>query len=451
MITKMFDFRNASLIRQYNQLRDKRNHVRFCNAPLTALRFHRNGGVQVCCHHIDYWYLHQRSLKDIWFGDEIKSMRKNMRKYRIPEACSFCAAPYYARDYTNVAALSFDYLKPNANGYPVLMDFSLENTCNLKCIMCDASLSSSIAKERNQTVKPKESFYGDDFLLQLEAFIPHLKYAVFTGGEPFLIDIYYKIWDKILSLNPVVTFNIITNGTILNRAVIDFLKKAKVNIIVSVDSFQVETYNKIRRGADLNKTLKNVYEFAGICQSKNTDFTITVCPMIINAYEIPEIVNKCNQENWNFIFNTVLKPWHQALWSLEQSKLKHLIAFYKTYHIKGDNALAINNKSKFNSLIRLLENWLEKLKQFDLKPKNSIEVIKMRNEIKEIITIALSETASEHINKVEYIIDEIPDLLIRKSFLDYVKNLSKPVIINEFVDNDQDTIIDHFCIVAFNL
>jgi hypothetical protein len=141
-------FKKRRLINNYNKLRVKRNHAFFCNAPFTSLRFHRNGGVQICCHHIDYHFLDDRKLHDIWFGRELGILRKQMLKYSIPSSCNFCSSAFYLENFTNVNALSFDYLEHNEAGYPTLMDFSLENSCNLSCIMCDASLSSSIQKDK---------------------------------------------------------------------------------------------------------------------------------------------------------------------------------------------------------------------------------------------------------------------------------------------------------------
>ena len=68
--------KKKSLKKQYNSLREVKNHSRFCNAPFTSIRFHRNGGVQFCCHHIDYQFLHGKTLKDIWFSQEYEDFRK---------------------------------------------------------------------------------------------------------------------------------------------------------------------------------------------------------------------------------------------------------------------------------------------------------------------------------------------------------------------------------------
>jgi sulfatase maturation enzyme AslB (radical SAM superfamily) len=453
----MFDFKKLRLQKKYNLLREKRNHNYFCNAPFTALRFHRNGGVQICCHHIDYQFLESKTLHDIWFGEELKSMRKQMKKFDIPESCNFCSSAFYSENFSNVNALSFDFLEQSKNGYPVLMDFSLENTCNLSCIMCDASLSSSIQKEKNICPPNKNFYYDDAFISQLEEFLPHLKVAVFTGGEPFLIKSYLPIWEKMIEINSKIIINVTTNGTVYNSAIEDILLRGKFNITVSVDSFNAVNYNQIRKGADFNKTMTNVQKFAKYCKNKESIFTITVCPMQINSADIPEIIEKCNAEDWNISFNTVLKPWNQALWSLKSEELENVINYYKNYNFESATSqLACGNIEQFNSLIALLQTWLNKTKNLEVNSISETRIRYLKTEIFNIFFAKLAE--SEGINdisdvqeKVKFVVAHIPDMLISEALINYANKMSKGMIKNEFEQNDIDTIIDHMCIIAFNI
>lgn len=447
----MFGNTKKRIIKQYNQLREKRNYFAFCQAPFMALRFHRNGGVQMCCHHIDFQYLNEKSLEDIWFGAELDKMRKQMKDYEIPDSCRFCSDPFYAGDFSNVNALAFDYLKPNSNGFPVLMDFSLENTCNLSCIMCDASLSSSIQRDLGIKEKQTKFQYDENFIEQLTPFIEHLKVAVFTGGEPFLIKPYYGIWERMLSINPDIVFNITTNGTVYNDKIAKLLISGNFNITVSLDSLNKKVYEEIRKGAKFEQTLENVEQFARICKDKGTIFTITVCPMQINSKEMPEIVSYCNEKNWDFSYNTVLKPWNQALWSLPLNELSGLVSYYKDCKFEtAENQQQIDNLDKFNSLIKLLENWKEKLNELNLKKLSSKQKQDYRDSLLYLIKEKL-DNKEELIENINDVVSQIPEILIRQELVDYVKNMSSKIIKKEFDDYDTDTIADHLCIVAFNL
>src|SRR5205814_4784152 len=97
---------------------------------------------------------------------------------------------------------------------PRIMEFCLENTCNLACVMCNSLLSSSIRK--NEHLPPLKKQYDEHFADQLIPYIPYLKEAIFSGGEPFLIPLYYKIWEQMLDINPDITICVVTNGSTLN-------------------------------------------------------------------------------------------------------------------------------------------------------------------------------------------------------------------------------------------
>ncbi|HPX75217.1 MAG TPA: radical SAM protein [Bacteroidales bacterium] len=443
--------KKKKLKKQYNSLREAKNYSRFCNAPFTSIRFHRNGGMQFCCHHIDYQFIQKKSVKNIWFSEYYEEFRKKMIKYDIPESCQFCGIPYFNEDYYNVNALSFDYLEPNKNGYPVLLDFSLENTCNLACIMCDTSLSSKLQAQKNFKPKSKDFSYDVNFLEQLVEFFPFVKHTIFTGGEPFLVNIYYEIWDKMFEINPDIIINITTNGTIYNKKIQNLLEKSKVNITVSMDSFNTDTYEKIRVGAIFDEAWNNVQQFSEQCKKKNRIFTITICPMIINAFEIPDIVNKCNSEQWNFNFNIVLKPWQQAIWSLSVEKIQEIIDYFRTYEFNENSEIAKSNIFRFQNLISLLEFWRLRLVEMRKNIKNDIEILELRGQIVNLIFQILGEVNEDLSRKVKEVIFKIPELLIDEKLLKHVEKMPKSMIINEFQDNDVDTIVDHLCIVAFNL
>ena len=84
--------------------------------------------------------------------------------------------------------------------------------------MCDGWSSSLLLKKKCRLPQFPNP-YDDDFITQLEEFIPHLEQAFFVGGEPFMIEIYFKIWEKIVETNPSCMISVQTNGTILNQKV----------------------------------------------------------------------------------------------------------------------------------------------------------------------------------------------------------------------------------------
>jgi MoaA/NifB/PqqE/SkfB family radical SAM enzyme len=188
-------------------------------------------------------------------------------------------ARYYDEFAPNTLGPRLNYLKQSLGGavpYPRVMEFELSNTCNLECIMCNGYFSSSIRKNREH-LPPIESPYNDKFVDELDEFIPHLTDAKFLGGEPFMIDIYLSIWERIRKLNPNIRIHITTNGTFLNNRIKDLLEGLKAGIILSIDSVNKETYPKIRVNGSYDKVMENLEYFRDYTKRKSTFLSMAAC------------------------------------------------------------------------------------------------------------------------------------------------------------------------------
>ncbi len=371
------------ILREYNASRSCLDKSKLCWAPYRSMYFARNGDVMACC----YSRLHplgkfpEQSIREIWWGESVKEMREQTTKTQLPEACSLCVNQLNASNFEGAIAKYFDrfadtsprrgplgkairkasgYL-PSKWVYPKLMEFELSNTCNLECVMCSGDYSSSIRKNREK-LPPLEDVYGDSFMEQLEEFLPHLKMAKFIGGEPFLIPIYYEIWDRLIEVNPDCTIDVTTNGTILNKRVKRVLEKLSGNIILSVDSFDPETYRKIRKRAELDKVMEFMDYFSHEDRKGKNSLWAAICPMPLNMREIPSMLRFCNERDIMLFFNTVVWPKEHSLLYLGASTLKGLKEFYEaelqTFPENGYKQA--ENKKRFASLINHVSGALEK-------------------------------------------------------------------------------------------
>jgi MoaA/NifB/PqqE/SkfB family radical SAM enzyme len=187
------------------------------------------------------------------------------------------------------------------NKYPTELTFQLQNNCNYECIMCSGEYSSSICKNRDGKLPPP-CVYDDAFIEKIKPFLQHAESCHFLGGEPFLIPIYYKIWDIIREINPECHVSITTNGSIYTKRIEDILTVLpNSSLVVSLDSLVPETYNYIRRRGDLYNVLSNIDKFL----KSNKLKSLAVCPLIQNVYELPNFVNFCAERNLNLWINNV--------------------------------------------------------------------------------------------------------------------------------------------------
>lgn len=303
----------------------------FCYNPFVNLFFDTYGNAVACCrsHQNVLGTYPQQSLKEIWFGEKAQQMREHMRHNDLQMGCDYCKLQLASNRLQGLPSMHAEEFATSAAGnYPRIMEFELSNICNLECVMCSGRVSSAIRKNR-EGLEPLPCPYDDEFVEQLKDFIPHLRKAFFYGGEPFLIPLYYKIWDLILKLNPGMELYAVTNGTVMNQRIEELLKKAHFNLIVSVDSLDKEQAEIIRKGCDFDEVLKNFEIFRKISGRK---ISVSHTPMTLNWRETPAIIEFCNKRNTAINLSYVEGPAKYALWSLLPEQLDEIHEVYQQVH-----------------------------------------------------------------------------------------------------------------------
>lgn len=341
-------------------IKDKRY---ICHAPFNNMYFNSLGDVANCWLTFDNpeKYSEEKTIMDIWNGPKFTALRQHIRDFNLDARCKRCE--YYLKNgnHTNVLAKAYDNDFPITD-YPSMMELELTNTCNLECTMCTGLLSSAIRANREHLPALK-SPYGEKFVRELREFIPHLHEARFNGGEPFLIKIYYDIWEQFLELNPQCKMVIATNGTTLNKRVKDTLSKGNFHINISIDSLQPERYAQIRVNGELPKVLENFLWFKDYCLSQNRDICVMVNPMRNNWQEMPDFVKFCNEHQVHLWFNTIMYPEDQSIWNLDVATLQHIYDTLSAESFQGfawkNPVLSLHNINIFRNFVNVqVKNWL---------------------------------------------------------------------------------------------
>lgn len=294
-----------------------------CYAPFKSMYFGHGGKVVACCqnrNHVLGTYPLQ-TVKEIWQSDKANELREALKNNHFNLGCEYCHNRILSKNYKGLIAAAYDHLPLSHEDYPTDLEFELNNTCNLECIMCNGEYSSLIRSKKEKR-PPLAEVYDNAFIAQLTEFIPYLSKASFFGGEPFLIDIYYDIWEEIARLNPAVNIYVQTNGTVLNNRVKNLLERSKFHINISVDSVSTENYPRIRVNGDWNKTRQNIEWFAGYCNRKNIQLGISICPMQQNWHELVDIIKLANAWGATAFIHQLVSPLHTALRALPKRKLE---------------------------------------------------------------------------------------------------------------------------------
>jgi radical SAM protein with 4Fe4S-binding SPASM domain len=149
--------------------------------------------------------------------------------------------------------------------------------CNIDCPACSQNLVRLVNVQHRPETVP-------DILDH----VPYLYQFIWQGGEPYIIKKFRQFIDSFHTEdNPNLTFGFTTNGTMLNKKELAKLRKfPRINASISFDSFNKETFEKIRKGADYNKVLDNLVN--AFNQYENDKFVFS-CGMIICKTNMNEL------------------------------------------------------------------------------------------------------------------------------------------------------------------
>lgn len=391
---------DKELLKAYNQTRVTKDKSLICHAPFTNINFEQNGNATACCYnrtHVLGTYP-KDTLMDLWFGDKAEELRRYIEQNSLEGGCSLCNKQLHSHNFHGMRAKGYDWgadrkivstakkvlnyiTKGKYVQMPVSMEFELSNTCNLECVMCNGYFSSSIRKNREKA-PPLTNPYDEAFVEQLVPFLPHMRDARFLGGEPFLIDIYYSIWEKIAEHNPNMRVHITTNATILNNRAKGLLDRLQCNIILSIDSIVKETYEQIRVNAKYERVWEHIQYFLDYTRRKGTQMSMAVCPISLNWHEMPDLIRYCNKEGIKIFFNTVYSPEEYTLELLSTEELQHVVDTLDKAKLPSGTYLENYNKDMYDGMLNQIKSWLNKSEQVDSLEASS------HAEVKELLDAA---------------------------------------------------------------
>lgn len=414
------------IIKEYNKTRHFFRRNKLCHAPHNSLRFSLSGNIYSCCYN-RYHSLGKYpevSIRQAWDGMKVNELRNKIAKNDLLLGCHACNTKLMNKNFYSVGARIYDDYKVSKRG-PTLMEFEISNICNLECIMCNGENSSLIRKNREKG-EPYPIMYDEVFIDQLKEFIPYLHEARFVGGEPFLSSLYFKIWEKIIHLNPKTKINILTNGTILNEQILNLYKNNNVHISFSIDSINKVTYEKIRINARYEDVMQNFQTIYQLSKKLKKEISVNICPIRLNMWEIPKMIQYYSELGVLVYLHTVVYPYTQTINALNKDELKEYYSFIKSSIFNENNLIYKLNSKIYNDFVTRIEKLIqEKTRQkvnnfndllFKLKQTNKYDT-RLVNKFEELMNEIQNDLNDDALfNKfiqslietdINYIIDEI--------------------------------------------
>lgn len=310
-----------------------------CYAPFTSLFFDTIGLVRVCCVNRRFVLgsIANSRLDEIWFGEKTREIREAMIHYDLSLGCEFCEwqindgnIPQGQNHYTSVHALKYDRFHVGADGdyWPSNMEFNLSNTCNLECVMCTGEFSSSI-RSRREKLPALPRVYDDQFFNDLRKYIPHVRTSQFLGGEPFLINEHFKVWELMVELGNSEQVGILTNGTIYNKRVQWVLDNLPVGMTMSMDGITKETFEKIRVNAVYEEFIENFHRFNEYMKKQHGWMGINFTLSRLNWFELPDMLLFAEKNGCQVNVCTLVFPDEMSIYKLPPDELAKVIEQYE--------------------------------------------------------------------------------------------------------------------------
>jgi molybdenum cofactor biosynthesis enzyme MoaA len=278
----------------------------FCMHPFTGLATREDGAIQVCCRSHPIGFIQEESLEEIWNGNHMRRLRKQVLNNERPPEC----APCFNLEDQGVESLRQRHIKgiiPEARItlYPTAltkldaeykmpfelptMELKLNNLCNLKCRMCHPMDSTSwndwkeveefYVKENNfmvkiiQDLKLMENPYLDKFTdnpgwwASLEKLLPYFRRVEFAGGEPLTDPTHYRILEMLQPYAKNIEVKYATNLTSLGKGkhtIFEFWPAFKsIAVNVSIDGLE-DSYEYVRGNAKWDDIIYNIKEIKKI-------------------------------------------------------------------------------------------------------------------------------------------------------------------------------------------
>lgn len=330
-----------------------------CHAAATQLSLAPNGDVFVCCRsRRRLGTIATSSLSELWRGSQRLAVAGDLSAGRWGDGCDACAAEVGAEGREGSFPQQFDYLDDGGDpAWPRRIDFMLSNVCNLQCVQCSGDLSSSIRAKREHR-PPLGRPYGDAFFADVELFLPHLRWASFEGGEPFLARENFRVWDAIGRVNPQIECVVCTNATKWNDAVRDVVSSLAMDVIVSLDGITAATYEEVRIDADFDQVMANIDHLSEVVTSHGRRFSINHCLMPQNVDEFASLLLWADSRGFPVQVSVVRDPASCSLMSLPLADLAEVLSRLERRDAAVRSQLGLNRSVWARELARL-RTWAQ--------------------------------------------------------------------------------------------
>lgn len=327
-----------------------------CIYPWVNLQIDNLGMVSPCCLFAskEKFSVTEKSIKEIYIDDSYKNIRNNFRNNIKIEECDKCwktenvghkSMRVLSKHKLQELYYTTDYSKDDIVNLKIL-DLKLGNNCNLSCVICNETSSSTIAKEKYknniisidqfENIKKLSAWATHRHINdQIVKLAPNLLHLDLYGGEPFMNKEHFLLLEQIIKLGVAsrISLDYNSNGTVYSEKFFNYWQEFKrVKISFSIDDIG-QRFEFQRKNSNWDRISVNIKNFNDKKSSKFvTDLFPTVS--ILNVYYLPELVDWAKLQNFSedMTFNILTNPNFLAINNLPKQtkqKVKDKLVKYK--------------------------------------------------------------------------------------------------------------------------
>jgi len=175
--------------------------------------------------------------------------------------------------------------------FPKVIMLALSNTCNLQCAMCPYH-SKELKKYHSNDYFKHKKYIKLELIKKIAAEVMQFPVSFHFGefDEPLMHPNILEIV-AILAKEAGKTLHITTNGSLWSKKISEqLIKNGLSSVSFSLDAINPETYKKIRKKGDLNKTVENILSFLELKEKYNPKINVNIC-----IIEQPDSKNEIDQ------------------------------------------------------------------------------------------------------------------------------------------------------------
>ncbi len=220
-----------------------------CSLPWVHVEVNlQEDSVRPCCKYIGNTGKVSDGFTNTWMNEENKNLRQNWIDGVPVSKCSPCAVNKESFSYkkwkNEKYSQKFDFLNVIDVEQPItpsVFNFTLSNTCNLGCRMCDPRNSSVLAQisRRNPNIQKYLGLLPEQKKsVDVEALIgsfENTEFIIFGGGEPLIDEDTIKVIKLIKSESSKLKLvNFSTNLTVINDDLLYELNGIQADVLLSI-------------------------------------------------------------------------------------------------------------------------------------------------------------------------------------------------------------------------